>query len=108
LPTESIADRHGSDAFERWSFSTSSPFDRGRARSDGEASPYWSVYRCKGIVYASDDPQRPYPLQIVGRRVDFSPIDSAVASAERISEIVAVGRNIDGTELDDLFAATLA
>jgi G3E family GTPase len=67
-----------------------------------------SVYRCKGIVYASDDPQRPYALQIVGRRVDFSPIDSAVASADRISEIVAIGRNIDGTELDDLFAATLA
>jgi G3E family GTPase len=65
-----------------------------------------SVYRCKGIVYTDEAPDAPLALQAVGRRTDLAPLQRFVGSG--VSEVVAIGRDIDGAELDRLFTATLA
>lgn len=65
-----------------------------------------SVYRCKGVVYTDEMPDKPFALQVVGRRTDLVP----VAQSSRIgaSRIVAIGRGIDSDDLDRLFTTALA
>lgn len=61
-----------------------------------------SIYRCKGIIFTSDSDQ-PHSLQIVGRRCVIAPIEPDREIPNGISELVAIGRGIDGPELDRLF-----
>jgi G3E family GTPase len=66
-----------------------------------------SVYRCKGIVFTGEDPAQPFALQVVGRRTSLTPLTGRRDEAAT-SEIVAIGRDIDGGELEELFASCLA
>jgi G3E family GTPase len=66
-----------------------------------------SVYRCKGIVYAADSPDRRLALQVVGRRTQIVDIDEW-GERPRLSEIVAIGSGIDNQQLNDLFDACRA
>lgn len=108
LPEEGSAPSHASDTFERWSFATQTPFDREELDRMVKRELPGSVYRCKGIVYVADDPTQPYVLQIVGRRVDFAPIDADRVVRASGSEIVSIGRDMDTRELDRLFSGALA
>jgi G3E family GTPase len=65
-----------------------------------------SVYRCKGIVYASHTSERRLTLQAVGRRTDVSELGEWGERTPR-SQIVAIGASIDGQELKQKFDACL-
>jgi G3E family GTPase len=92
--------------FERWSHRTGARFSVDALRRMVTRRLPASVYRCKGIVYTADS-DRPYVLQVVGRRCDLTPLP-ADRPGTGTSEIVAIGRRIDGRELDELLAACRA
>lgn len=60
-----------------------------------------SVYRCKGILQIVEDPKQRYSLQVVGRRTQITPIGQWTSKST--TEIVAIGRDIDGDHLESLF-----
>jgi G3E family GTPase len=104
IPDGDGAVAHASDAFDRWSYTSDEPFDRDELDRMVKRDLPGSVYRCKGIVYIHDDPGRAYVLQVVGRRTDLSPADQSVPGDPQTNNIVAIGRNLDANELDDLFS----
>ncbi len=63
-----------------------------------------SVYRCKGIVFAADSPDKRIALQIVGRRTEISELDEW-GDRTPCTQIVAIGSAIDPHELTDKFDA---
>ena len=66
-----------------------------------------SVYRCKGIVFAADSPDKRLALQVVGRRTEISELDEWGERAPR-TQIVAIGAAIDARELEDKFDGCIA
>jgi G3E family GTPase len=93
------------DMFDRWAFTTERRFSIADLESMVERELPASVYRCKGIVYGSDQPDVALVLQIVGRRTTLEVLDGPGPGR---SEIVAIGRGINGDDLNDLFAGCLA
>ena len=79
---------HG-ETFETASFETTLAIDLKRLEATARKLP-GGIYRCKGIVYCSDDPSRRAVLQVVGRRVDVSILDGW-GDQERSTRIVAIG-----------------
>jgi len=67
------------------------------------------IYRAKGIIYASDAPERGAVLQVVGRRVDISMRDEWNHRVPR-TQIVAIGSvpSMDTTLLEKDFAACIS
>lgn len=65
-----------------------------------------SVYRCKGIVQAAEEPDRRVLLQAVGRRVDLSTLDEW-GDRSPFTRIVAIGESqeFDPVDLDQRLAA---
>ena len=61
-----------------------------------------SVYRCKGIVFTADAPERRAVLQVVGRRTEVALQDEWGDSTPR-TQIVAIGAP-DGIDADALRA----
>ena len=109
-PDQSTAP-HGSGSagslFDRWSFQTATPFVLGALTEMVKRKLPESVYRCKGIIYTTENPDQPLTLQVVGRRTEITGLKTERPGPPR-SEIVAVGRGIDKKVLDDLFSTTLA
>ena len=68
-----------------------------------------SIYRCKGIVYVADVPERRGVLQVVGRRADVALHDEWGDRMPR-TQVVAIGAPdaIDGRELQALFDSCVA
>ena len=66
-----------------------------------------SVYRCKGLIYAADSPNKRLALQVVGGRTQIVDLDEW-GERPRLSEIVAIGSQIDSQQLNDLFDACLS
>jgi G3E family GTPase len=68
-----------------------------------------SIYRCKGILYSSDNPGKRIALQIVGRRTEILELDEW---GERTpwTKIVAIGsaNEIDPDSLTALFESCLS
>jgi len=93
--------------FDRWSYRTDALFSADRLRQMVKRDLPASVLRCKGIVLTSDQPE-PLALQAVGRRVDLISLDPAPKGWNGTSEIVAIGQDIDPTQLDVLFESCLA
>jgi G3E family GTPase len=65
-----------------------------------------SIYRCKGIIFAADSPDKRLTLQAVGRRTEISELDEWGERTPR-TQIVAIGAVIDAQELSDKFDACL-
>ena len=65
-----------------------------------------SVYRCKGIVFADESPQKRLALQAVGRRVELMELDDWDERTPR-TQLVAIGSTIDARELSSKFDACL-
>jgi len=93
--------------FDRWSYRSAEPFSLEALRRMVQGELPESVYRCKGIVYAADSPDRRLALQVVGRRTQVIDIDEW-GERPRLSEIVAIGVGIEEQELNDLFDACRA
>lgn len=102
--------RSGPDAgavFDRWSFTSERVLSRRALETMIKRDLPASVYRCKGIVFTDDCPGRPFVLQVVGRRTQLTELDRPVGHTTR-TEIVAIGRGVDGPELDALFGSCVS
>ena len=60
------------------------------------AQPAASIYRCKGVVHAADEPGRRVILQVVGKRVDIA-VEADWSGQEPRTRIVAIGAH-DGVD----------
>ena len=68
-----------------------------------------SIYRCKGIVYAAEQPGLRAILQVVGRRATVE-FEEPWGTRVRQTQIVAIGEPADliAEELNDLFSSCVA
>ena len=100
---------HGgaSSTFDTWSYESDRPFSIEALREMVRRELPASVYRCKGIVFAADAPDKRFALQTVGRRTEVSELDDW-GDRTPGTRIVAIGAGVDATELDRKFAACLA
>lgn len=95
--------------FSTWSFETDQPMAlAGLAERLRKELP-GTVYRAKGVLYASDAPQRRAVLQVVGRRVDISPYDGWGERTPR-TQVVAIGAasGLDEDLLEEIFVSCVA
>jgi len=95
--------------FETWSYESDQPFSLEALSQMVRRELPASIYRCKGIVYATDFPGKRYALQIVGRRTEISELDKWGERTPH-TQIVAIGvlGGIDAQELSDKFDACIA
>ncbi len=78
------------DMFETWSFETDQPLSLEHLREMVRKELPASVYRCKGILYSIDNPEKRVTLQIVGRRTEILELDDWGERKPR-TKIVAIG-----------------
>jgi G3E family GTPase len=104
LPDGDAAHTDASEMFDRWSFTGSEPFSREALEHMVQRELPATVYRCKGVVRTTDSEHR-FVLQVVGRRVNLVPLAAGSSADARESEIVAIGRDMDGAHLDMLFSS---
>ncbi len=92
--------------FQTWSFESDRPFSLEALRQMVRRELPASIYRCKGIVYAADYPDKRLTLQAVGRRTVISELDEWGERTPR-TQIVAIGSPIDAQELSNKFDACI-
>ena len=86
-------------AFDTWSFETDRPLSLAALEETARRLP-GGVFRCKGIVYLAEEPERPAVLQVVCRRVEVTRLAGweGRRPATRIVTISAPGK-VDQGEL---------
>jgi G3E family GTPase len=94
----------GHEEFDRWSYTTAEPLSLDALRRMVQRDLPESVYRCKGILYTADAPERRLSLQIVGRRIQIDDL-GYWDERPRLSQIVTIGRGVEHQQLSDLFDA---
>ena len=94
--------------FETWSYESDRPFSLEALGQMVRRELPASIYRCKGIVYAADSPDKRLALQVVGRRTEISELDKWGERTPH-TQIVAIGApgGIDAQELSDKFNACI-
>ncbi len=92
--------------FQTWSYESDQPFSLELLRQMVRRELPESIYRCKGIIFAADSPDKRLTLQAVGRRTEISELDEWGERTPR-TQIVAIGAAIDAQELSDKFDACL-
>jgi G3E family GTPase len=99
---------HGND-FSTWSYESELPLSLEALKQMVKRQLPGAVYRCKGVVYTADAPNRRAVLQVVGRRSDVSLIDDW-NGRPRKSRIVAIGQagSVDAVALKQSFDACIA
>ena len=87
--------------YDTWSHERSGPMDRAALEAFIRALPD-GVFRAKGFVHLSDDPEHRYVLQIVGRRVSLTRDARPVAGEEYRSRLVVIAApgTLDHERLD--------
>ncbi len=92
--------------FDTWSYESDRPLSLEALRRMVRKELPASIYRCKGIVFAADSPDKRLTLQVVGRRTEISELDEWGERTPR-TQIVAIGApgGIDARELSDKFDA---
>jgi G3E family GTPase len=92
-----------SQVFSTWSYETEQPLSLEALRNTARTLPA-SVYRCKGVVHAAEEPGRRVILQVVGKRVDIAVGDEWKGREPR-TRLVAIGAHagVDGTALREVF-----
>jgi G3E family GTPase len=93
---------HGQE-FHTWSYETDQAMSLEAVRQMVKKLP-GGIYRCKGVVFSVEAPERRAVLQVVGRRSDVSLYDEW-GDAQPLTQIVAIGApgSIDETKLTALF-----
>ena len=96
------------DMFQTWSFVTDRPLSLERLREMVRKDLPASVYRCKGVLYSVDNPEKRITLQIVGRRTEIQELDEWGARSP-CTKIVAIGSSnkIDQDSLTALFESCI-
>ncbi len=94
--------------FDTWSYESDRPFSLDALRHMVRRELPASVYRCKGIVFTADAPDKRFTLQIVGRRTEISELDEWGERTPR-TQIVAIGESggIDTHDLRSKFDACI-
>ena len=89
--------------FRTWSYETDARLSLDALREAARRLPA-SVYRCKGVVHAAEEPGRRVILQVVGKRVDIAVGDAWNGRHPR-TRIIAIGGHdgVDGASLRDAF-----
>ena len=98
------AEHDGHDRrFESWSYETDRPLSLEALRKEAAKLPA-GVYRAKGVIAASEAPERRGVLQVVGKRVDVS-FDGEWGEQAPSTRIVAIGAagTIDPGDLEKHF-----
>jgi G3E family GTPase len=102
---------HGHDGndrlFETWSYESDRPMSLESLREMVRKELPASVYRCKGIVFAADSPDKRIALQIVGRRTEISELGEWGDRTPH-TQIVAIGASINAQQLSNQFDACIA
>ena len=92
--------------FDTWSYESHHPFSLETLRQMVRKELPASIYRCKGIVYVADSPDKRIALQIVGRRTEITELDEWGDRTPR-TRIVAIGASIDGQAMSNKFDACI-
>ena len=94
--------------FESWSYETDRPLSLDALRKTAAKLPA-GIYRAKGVIAASEAPERRAVLQVVGKRVDVS-FDGDWGGQAPRTRIVAIGAagTIGPGDLENHFAPCLA
>lgn len=102
--SETAPQKHAaaSQLFETWSYESDQPFSSEHLQEMVRRKLPASLYRCKGIVYCSEAPEKRHALQAVGRRTELTPLDDWGTRPPR-TRIVAIGSGFDSRELTQLF-----
>ncbi len=93
-----------SDTFETWSYKSDQPFSIEALREMVRRELPASIYRCKGIVYGKECPEKRFAIQAVGRRVEIVDLGEWGDRTPQ-SQLVAIGSSFDGMELNRKFDA---
>ena len=93
---------HG-QTFSTWSYETERPLSLEAVCKMAKKLP-GNIYRCKGVIYVADAPQRRAVLQVVGRRADIALHDEWRGRKPQ-TQIVAIGApgSIDAEALREQF-----
>jgi G3E family GTPase len=94
------------EMFDTWSYESDQPFSIEALREMVRRELPASIYRCKGIVFATDFPDKRFALQAVGRRVEIMELGEWGEHVPQ-SRVVAIGSSFDATELSRKFDACL-
>jgi len=102
---------HGHDGndrmFETWSYESDRPMSLEALRKMVQRELPVSVYRCKGIIFVADSPDKRLALQVVGRRTEISELDEWGERTPR-TQVVAIGSSIDAEDLKNKFDACVS
>ena len=88
--------------FQTWSYESDRQFSLDALRQMVRRELPESIYRCKGIVYAADFPDKRFALQAVGRRTELSELDNW-GDRTPYTHIVAIGSSFDPQQLNRKF-----
>jgi len=94
------------EMFETWSYESEQPFSVEALREMVRRQLPASIYRCKGIVFSDEFPEKRFALQAVGRRVVIMELDEWGERTPQ-SRLVAIGLTFDALELSRKFDACL-
>lgn len=99
---------HG-QTFSTWSYQTDQPLSLEALNEMIKKRLPGNIYRCKGVVYTAENPERRAVLQVVGRRADVA-LGEEWGETTPSTQIVAIGApgSIDNNELTALFEACFA
>ncbi len=94
--------------FDTWSYESDRPLSLEVLRRMVRRELPASIYRCKGIVFAADSPDKRFALQVVGRRTEISELGEWGERTPR-TQSVAIGApgGMDARELSDQFDACI-
>ena len=92
--------------FQTWSYESDRPISLEALRQMVRRELPASIYRCKGIIFAADSPDKRLALQAVGRRTEISELGGWGERTPR-TQIVAIGAAIDAQDLSDKFDACI-
>jgi G3E family GTPase len=95
-----------SSIFETWSWESDRPLSLEALSEMVRRELPASVYRCKGIVYAAEQPEKRLTLQAVGRRTEIYELDGWGKRTPG-TRIVAIGSAIDAGELNRKFESCI-
>lgn len=97
------------ELFDTWYYTSSEQFDLVILREMVALKLPSVVYRCKGVIYSIDNPDRMVALNIVGKRMELSH-GKPWGESDRRSRIVAIGKaeSLDEQILVELFEMCLA
>jgi G3E family GTPase len=100
---------HHDQSFSTWSFETERPLSLDALQEMVKRKLPANIYRCKGIIYAAETPDRRAVLQVVGRRADIA-LGEEWGDVRPRTQIVAIAAagSIDSGELTALFEACVS